>query len=282
MEWINLWKDETITAQHGRPAVLPFLLDEPGVHPAVLVIPGGGYGMVCEPTEGTPTAREFNKLGYHAFVLNYRTAPSRWPEPQLDAMRAIKMIRANAKDWKVDPDKVFSCGFSAGGHLAGSLGVLCGDLDASCGDDCDNFSHIPNAMLLCYGVLAFEEWSHNGTQKCLLGDNYKEIRQKYSLPDFITAQTPPAFLMHTICDQIVPYRNSIAFADSMAKAGRPCELVLNYWGDHGMLLGKNTLDVSEWPEQADRFLKSLELAENDPEFRERYTNKYQCQQTGNF
>ena len=274
MNKIYLWRDSAIKTRTDRPSIVPFLTDSPQA-PAILIIPGGGYGVVCESTEGTPTAKKFNSLGYHAFVLDYRTAPARYPEPQQDAMRAIKMIRANAEKWGVISDQVYTCGFSAGAHLAGCPGILCDDLDASDNDFCDNFSHVPDGMILCYGVLAFEEWSHIGSQQNLLGDDFRSIRKKCSLPDFVCEKTPPAFLMHTICDQWVSFRNSIVFAEAMAKAERPCKLILNNWGDHGMLLGKNTLDVVDWPEQADAFFKSVLLSQSDPEFRSRYTHAYQ-------
>ena len=275
MEKIYLWQDTAIKTKVDRPSIVPMLLDTPAA-PAILIIPGGGYGTVCGSTEGAPICKKFNELGYHAFVLDYRTAPARFPEPQLDAMRAMKIIRANAQKWNIIPDQIYSCGFSAGGHLAGSLGVLCDDLDASDNDFCDAFSHRPDGMLLCYGVLAFEEWSHLGTQQNLLGDDFRSIRKQYSLPEFVNQNTPPAFLMHTIRDQWVSFRNSIVFAEAMAEAERPCELVLNYWGDHGMLLGKDTLDVITWPEQADAFFKSVLLSRTDPEFRTRYTHPYQA------
>lgn len=276
MDKIYLWRDSAIKTQTDRPSIVPMLLDTPAA-PAVLVIPGGGYGMVCSSTEGCPIGKKFNQLGYHVFVLDYRTAPARFPEPQLDAMRAMKIIRANAQKWNIIPDQIYSCGFSAGAHLAGSLGILCDDLDASDNDFCDEVSHKPDGMILCYGVLAFEEWSHNGTQQNLLGEDFRSIRKNYSLPEFVGQNTPPAFLMHTICDQVVSYRNSIVFAEKMAQAQRPCELALNYWGDHGMLLGKNTLDVISWPEQADAFFKSVLQSQTDPEFRGRYTHAYQSQ-----
>ena len=278
MEKIYLWKDADIKTRTDRPSIVPMLLEQKQPAPGILIIPGGGYGTVCESTEGSPIGRKFNKLGYHAFILDYRTSPARFPAPQQDAMRAMKMIRANAEKWNVIPDQIYSCGFSAGAHLAGSLGVICDDIDASAQDECDLFSHIPDGMLLCYGVLAFEEWSELGTQKNLLGENFRDIRKNVSLPEFVTDRTPPAFLMHTICDQVVPYRNSIVFAQAMAQAERPCRLSLNYWGDHGMLLGKNTLDTVTWPEEADRFFKSVILSKTDPEFRKRYTNKYQAAQ----
>lgn len=275
MDKIYLWKDKSVKTKVDRPSIKPFLINDGEKHPAVLVIPGGGYGLVCERTEGTPIARKFNELGYHAFVLDYRTAPNRFPAPQLDAMRAMKIIRANADIWDVDADWIASCGFSAGGHLAGSLGMLCDNLDASDGDEADKFSHKPNVMILCYGVLAFEDWSHLGTQENLLGENFADIADKYSLPRLVNDQTPPAFVMHTVSDQLVPYRNSLVFADAMAKHKRPCELALYYWGAHGMLLGNDTFDVVNWPMQAADFIDSLRLAETDPNFLTRYTNSYQ-------
>ncbi len=276
MEKIYLWKDKSIKTRTDRPSIVPFLLDGSEKRPAILLIPGGGYGIVCESTEGTPTAKRFNEMGYNVFVLDYRTAPDRYPAPQLDAMRAMKMIRANAEKFNIDPDHIISCGFSAGGHLAGSLGVICNDLDASDGDECDNFSHIPNAMILIYGVLAFEEWSHIGSMENLVGRENMQDAYKYSLPRYVNENTPPTFLIHTICDQWVPYRNSTEFADAMAKNKRPCELALYYWGDHGMLLGNDTLDIRNWMKSADEFLRSLNLEKNDPEFRTRYTHAYQA------
>ena len=103
MDKILLWKNEV------ESSITPFLLNDGKLHPGMLVIPGGGYGCVCESTEGSPIARRFNELGYHAFVLDYRVAPHRFPEPQLDAFRAMKIIRGNASEiialrnlWKIE------------------------------------------------------------------------------------------------------------------------------------------------------------------------------------
>ena len=126
MEKIYLWQDASIKTLADRPSITPFLLNDGEKHPAVLIIPGGGYGGVCEATEGTPVAREFNQLGFHAFVLDYRVAPNRFPAPQQDAARGMRMIRYYAEQWNVLTDQIAVCGFSAGGHLAGSIGVLGG------------------------------------------------------------------------------------------------------------------------------------------------------------
>ena len=270
-----LWQDESIRTSVNRPSIKPMLCAGNEKRAAVLIIPGGGYGCVGESTEGTPIGRKFNELGYHAFILDYRTAPSRWPEPQLDAMRAMKIIRKNAGMWKVDEKKVSVCGFSAGAHLAGSLGILCDDLNDLCGDDLKKYSHLPFAMILCYGVLVFAPWSHNGTAQNLLGKDFSGDVKKYSLAENVSSATPPAFLMHTMCDQVVSFRNSIEFAQAMATSGRPCELMLNYWGAHGMLLGKNTLDVVNWPESAVNFIRTLEIMEEDKDYINHYTNGYQ-------
>ncbi len=276
MTRIYLWQDESIRTLADRPSVTPMLLPGGKPRPTVLIIPGGGYRCVCESSEGTPIGRAFNRLGFQAFVLDYRTAPSRWPLPQLDAMRAMKLIRGNAAEWGVDPRRVAVCGFSAGAHLAGSLGIICDDLDASGGDDFDGMPHRPDAMILCYGVLSFAPWSSRATPDNLLGERKEELREHCSLSGRVDDSTPPTFLMHTISDQVVPYRNSVEFASAMARHHRPCELALYYWGDHGMLLGQGTRDMCHWPERARDFLLSLEdekLAPDD--FRRRYTNAYQ-------
>ncbi len=281
MDKVFLWHDDVPAAGSGDlPSINPFLLDDGKIHPAVLVIPGGGYGCVCERTEGTPIARKFNELGFHAFVLDYRVAPNRWPQPQQDAMRAMKLIRANAEKWNVDPQWVAACGFSAGAHLAGSLGILCGKVDASAGDEADAFSHLPDVMILCYGVLSFAPWSHQGTRKNLLGEVADAEAAAYSLVENIDENTPPAFLMHTIGDKTVSFRNSMEFASAMAAKERPCELALNYWGTHGMLLGQNTLDVSMWPVQAVNFIMSLKALKEDADYLNRYTGTYQSSLLG--
>lgn len=255
-DFLYLWQDSGIETRSGRPSINVMLKDDGKVHPAVLVIPGGAYHSVSK-SEGVPIAEKFRELGYHTFVLDYRTHPSRFPEPQLDAMRAMKLIRANAEKWKIAPDQVYVCGFSAGGHLAGSLGILCDDLDASAGDEADKFSHIPDGMILCYGVLSFAPWSHRNSPRWLFGDGFENICENYSLPEKVTEKTPPAFIIHTVKDKLVPCRNSTDFAEAMNKAGVPYELMLYYSGGHGSLSLDSRMRSLRWHEQADRFFQSL-------------------------
>lgn len=278
-EKIYLWSDPAVTTLADRPSITAFLLNDGKEHAAVLVIPGGGYGCVCEPSEGTPTARRFNELGLHAFVLDYRVAPNRYPAPQLDAMRAMKIIRGRAAEWKIRQGGIIACGFSAGGHLAASLGTICRELKTDNGDKFDAVSSRPDYLFLAYGVLKFAPWSEKGTQENLLSkDASSELIQKTSPADNVGPDTPPAFLFHTFRDQIVDYRNSICFAEAMYAAGLPCELRLFPYGDHGMLLGIDTLDVVTWTQAAIDFVQTVEL---DPAFRKGiYTNRYQCVKNG--
>ena len=114
-EKIMLWQPETDIVSYMR----PYLLDTDTPRGAVLILPGGGYRIVCEPSEGAPVAKKFNSLGFHAFVLNYRVEPNTCPSAQIDAMRALQIIRANASKWNIDPDVVGTCGFSAGANHSG-------------------------------------------------------------------------------------------------------------------------------------------------------------------
>ena len=273
IERIDLWKGKDPCGSYMTTFLLPALTPRP----AVLVIPGGGYTSVCEKTEGPPAALAFNRLGFHAFVLNYRVAPNRFPAPLEDAVRAVKIIRGHADDWKIIPDRIVSCGFSAGGHLAGSLGILQKPQHGCAGDRYDAVSGKVDAMILCYGVLVHAPWSHAGSWKALTGGD-KTLADDCSLERKITGETPPAFVWATMRDQAVDCRNSIVFAEAMHAAGRPCELHLYPYGDHGMLLGLDTFDVIGWPTEAKRFLETQWAMQADPVgTREKYTHRYQCQ-----
>lgn len=223
--------------------------------PAILVIPGGGYGCVCEATEGEPIARHFNQLGFHAFVLHYRVAPHRFPEPQQDAFRAIRLIRANAERWGVLPHQLAVCGFSAGGHLAASTGIMTGDnVNADAGDAADAQKMRPDALILCYPVISFTDHPHEGSGRNLLGDRFDDLKERFSLEKRVTPQTPPVFLWHTAEDAVVPCENSVQMAMALRRENLPFSLHIFPHGPHGMLLGEGTPDIVQWPEMAKRFL----------------------------
>ena len=222
---------------------------------AVLVLPGGGYHHRA-PHEGDPVARRFNDLGYHAFVLQYRVQPSTAPAPQLDVVRALKIIRANAEKWYIQPDKIAVCGFSAGGHLAGCAGMIADRYIVEQGDEADSFSGKADAMILAYGVLSVNMLFHDrgrphpGTPYCDENDNAIELVQ------LVNETTPPAFVWHTAADLSVKVESSVLFAQNMWKNHRLCELHIYPDGHHGRGLGFGFSDIISWSSEAAVFLET--------------------------
>ena len=163
-----------------RPWLEVYSLDTQDVHGAVLVCPGGGY-VNRAPHEAEPIARRFNDCGFHAFVVQYRVSPHRHPAPLLDVSRALRIIRANAGEWRVDPERIAVCGFSAGGHLTASLGVHYGMDALNVGDDLDAISARPDALILGYPVITAGEFGHRGCfdtsagTGCRAGDAAKNV-----------------------------------------------------------------------------------------------------------
>jgi acetyl esterase/lipase len=207
---------------------------------AVVVCPGGGYGMLAVEHEGKQVAEWLNKLGISAFVLKYRLGP-RYQHPAMldDAGRAIRTVRASASKWNIDPGRVAIMGFSAGGHLASTAGThySAGKDDAD--DPVERFSSRPDRLILVYPVIALATpFGHSGSLKNLLGDHpSQEMVESLSNERQVTKNTPPTFLAHTNADAGVPAENSLLFAMALRKAGVPVELHLFERGQHGLGLG---------------------------------------------
>ena len=224
---------------------------------AVVIMPGGGYSHLAEH-EGSLIAAHFNRMGFHAFVLKYRVSPNRFPAPQQDVLRAIRIIRANAKEWEVDPDKIAIGGFSAGGHLSASCGTKWRDIPFEKVDEIDNQSSEPNAMILCYPVIDIcSDFAHKGSGNFLFGTE-EMIPEKYELccQNCVDENTPPAFVWHTATDPVVPASTSVNFANAMWKCGNTCELHIFPKGLHGRGLGLGHKDIHRWPELAAEFLET--------------------------
>jgi acetyl esterase/lipase len=228
--------------------------------PAMVILPGGGYG-VRAPHEGVDVAERFNTLGMHAFVVQYRVAPYRFPAPQLDAFRAIRMVRALAgrpgNSWRLIAGQLAVCGFSAGGHLAASTGTMFADADvnALAGDDADAESPRPDALVLGYPVISFNsEWGHTGSGRNLLGAGREAENNRFSLEQRVSAGTPPTFLWHTADDGGVPVENSLRFVSALQRCGVPWGLHVFPHGRHGLGLAPECRDIRIWSELAAEFL----------------------------
>lgn len=235
--------------------------------PAVLICPGGGYAFTSD-REATPIAMSFLAAGISAFVLRYSCAPDgvRFPTQLCEAAAAMKVIRSHAAEWNLDEKRIAVCGFSAGGHLAASLGVFWNsDLlkDRGLGGE----SCRPDAMVLSYPVITSGPKAHRGSFENLLGDqaNDETMLTLTSLEKQVTADTPPAFLWHTWTDGGVPVQNSLLFASALAEQGIRAELHIYPRGGHGLSLGNlltNTPDsvypeIQDWITRAAEFVTGL-------------------------
>jgi acetyl esterase/lipase len=225
---------------------------------AVIVCPGGGYAGRATTHEGTEIAAWLNARGVHAFILKYRTvneskipAPLE-PGPMLDVQRAIRLVRAAAKEYGVDPQRIGVWGFSAGGHLV-STAATHFDLGQSSGDAIERTSCRPDFAILAYPVITMGEKTHGGSKRNLLGKQPDPQKVEfYSNELHVSAATPPTFLFHTAEDQAVPVENAHLFKAACDKHGVACELVIMEKGGHGIGLGGNRakgLPAEKWPEK---------------------------------
>ncbi len=245
-ETIELWERGAYQSE-GKDGFIPtldtYILD--GIKKkrgAVLICPGGGYEFTSE-REAEPIAMQFNAAGFHAFVLYYSVSPQKHPQPLLDLSRAMCIIRENAKAWNVDCEKIAVCGFSAGGHLAASLGVHWEKPYLQKAAGIKKGMNKPNALILCYPVITSGEFAHRGSIENLLGKQAnKKLLYEMSLEHQINKKTPPAFIWHTFNDGAVPVENSLFFANEMRKKGIPFELHIYQEGSHGLSLATSETD----------------------------------------
>ena len=226
------------TEHDFMPTLTAYILDgnpnETEVRPAVLVIPGGGYGHVSY-REGERVALSYSAAGFHTFILNYCVAPHKHPYPIMNAAKSLELIRANAKEWNVAADKVAVCGFSAGGHLAASISTMWNNEAIFSSDRAANELHRPDASILCYPVITCGEHAHKGSFINLTGsETENELWKMFSLENQVNENTPPAFLWHTYTDASVPVENSLLYANALRKYDIPFELHIYPDGPHGM------------------------------------------------
>jgi acetyl esterase/lipase len=234
---------------------------------AVVVCPGGGYGVVAADHEGRQVAEWLNSFGVSAFVLQYRLGPRyRHPAPLHDAQRAIRMVRSRASEWKVDPSRVGILGFSAGGHLSSTAATHFDDGQAGAKDAIERQSSRPDFAVLLYPVISLvDPVAHAGSRRNLLGeDPDPALVERLSNEKQVTPRTPPTFLFHTADDPGVPVANSVLFFDALGKAGVPAELHVFAHGRHGVGLAPDDPALSQWPKLCELWMKGRGLLDRKP------------------
>jgi acetyl esterase/lipase len=232
---------------------------------AVVICPGGGYGALA-PHEGSHYALFLNELGIHGFVLKYRLGSGGYKHPAMmnDVNRAIRVVRANAEAWKLDPKRIGLMGSSAGGHLC-STGLTHFDAgDANAKDAVEKASSRPDLGILCYPVISMGPLTHGGSKKNLLGDNPDPKLVEYlSNEKQVTKDTPPTFIFHTVEDKAVKVENALEFAAALQRNGVPFALHIYPKGAHGIGLGGAQWDPANrhpWTTQLAVWLKEQGFA----------------------
>ena len=235
---------------------------------AVVICPGGGYGLLAMEHEGEQIAEWLNSIGVAGFILKYRHSNSGagygHPAPIQDAQRAIRTVRSRAQKWGIDPDRIGIIGFSAGGHLASSAGTHFKTRYGEPVDEIDRRSARPDFMILMYPVISFTEWyTHKGSRANLLGkDPDKDLVESFSNENQVTPDTPPTFLVHANDDNGVPPENSIAFYLALRKAKVPAEMHIYEKGGHGFGPGIGKGACSSWMTRCTDWMKERGLLDN--------------------
>jgi acetyl esterase/lipase len=233
---------------------------------AVVVCPGGGYLTLAMDHEGIKVAEWLNSLGVTAFVLKYRVGTwdgrkNKYPIPFMDATRAIRTVRTRAREWGVDPERIGIMGFSAGGHLASTVGTHFDGGNGGSADAVERAGSRPNFMILVYPVISLKtEYVHRGSRKSLLGEN-ADLRLVDSLSNEtqVTSMTPPAFLVATDEDDAVPPENSVLFYLALRRAKVPAELHIFRQGRHGFGMTSRDPVIASWVDRCRDWMKGMRL-----------------------
>jgi acetyl esterase/lipase len=231
---------------------------------AVVVFPGGAYTHLAGNLEGRQVADWFTARGFRAFVLSYRLSSHGYllPVPLLDARRAVQLVRARARDYQIDPNRIVIIGFSAGGHLAAlaSTQFVTGKTDAE--DPIERVSSRPDYLVLGYpwiGAITLDTSHLNYCKLFNLMDRCEELRVAYSPDLFVNKDTPPTFWYHTFNDKTVPVEQGLRFYEALVKAGVPAEAHIFANGPHGTGLGKGDAVLGQWTILLENWLRAQGL-----------------------
>jgi acetyl esterase/lipase len=231
---------------------------------AVIICPGGGYWALAYDLEGTDIAKYLNSIGVAGIVLKYRlptygNVVEPHKAPLMDAQRAMRLVRFNAARWNIDSTKIGIMGFSAGGHLASTLGTHFDYGNKASADSVERMSCRPDFMILMYPVISFTaSGTHTGSRDALLGKNAdKSMLEYYSNELQVKEDTPPAFLVHADNDRGVPVENSLLMYAALRQKKIPAELHVMSEGGHGFGLAVNNPHVNSWTASFQQWLNAI-------------------------
>lgn len=253
-ERISLWDDSEYTypmAGGFVPYVQGYLHEDKRIRPCMIVVPGGGY-IGLSVAEAEIVAKAFFEKGYQSFVCVYTvnplvSAPLR-DLPLRDVSRAVRLLRKISQDKYIDSDRIYMCGFSAGAHLAGTLGVHW-ETVTDVREDLNGIPNRPNALILSYPLITMLQKTHSQSVRALLGEN-ASLNEKafYSLEKNVTPNTPPCFIWQTEDDEIVPVENSYLMAMACHRAKVKYAYHIFSAGRHGLSLANEIWEKGDFGE----------------------------------
>lgn len=248
MKQMNLWENVPGMCEE-IPVIEYYPAENKKTDATIVILPGGGYSHRAQH-EGKGFADFLNEFGMDAFVCHYRVAPHRHPLPLMDARRAVQFVRYHANEFGINPGKVGIMGSSAGGHLAASVCTLQDEFEDVYveKDGVDNESYLPDFQILCYPVIALNDYGHIGSGNNLLGhtDLYHPEKYRLSCQNNVHEKTPKAFIWHTVTDPAVPIQNSLSYVAALRAKEITAELHVFPYGGHGMGVAAKEPHIAQW------------------------------------
>ncbi|MEO5922626.1 MAG: alpha/beta hydrolase [Bryobacteraceae bacterium] len=230
---------------------------------SIVCCPGGGYVGLTMPNEGSVIAKKFNADRTTVFVLAYRLPGQGWKDrakaPLQDVQRAMRVVRSRAKEYSIDPNKVGVMGFSAGGHLAGSLAIFHAEKVYEPVDAADSLSAKPAFASLGYPVITLKApFAHAGSRNALLGPDASEAMiASRSLELCVTEDTAPCFLVHGMDDRLVPVENSLMMLTALREKKVKCEAHIFQLGRHGFNVGMPGEPNQHWTTMFSEWMRGI-------------------------
>ena len=199
--------------------------------PLVLICPGGGYEFTFD-RKAEAIAVQYIARGFHACVLRYSVVPAKFPQSLYELACSIAYLRKHAAEYGIKPDKIIVAGFSAGGHLAASLGVFWDKDWLAKETELSAEQMKPNGLLLSYPVIASGKYAYRSSIENLMRKKSKELEELLSLEHQVGKQVPPVFIWHTLTDRSIPIQNTLMFTEELVRNQVSVEVHIFPKGSH--------------------------------------------------